>query len=79
MSETRPHVSLVIPAYNEEGRIAVALEQAEAYFSKQDYAFEIIVVDDGSTDATADIVRDSYPTVRLISYPRNRGKGYAMR
>jgi dolichyl-phosphate beta-glucosyltransferase len=75
----RVHLSLIIPAYNEAQRIRATLESAEAYLDRQDYDYEIIVVDDGSTDATAAVVRDSHPEVRLESYSPNRGKGFAVR
>ncbi|MBR5614549.1 MAG: glycosyltransferase [Clostridia bacterium] len=71
-------ISLVIPAYNEQeilGRtIATYLK-----FLKQNFAeFELIVVDDGSKDKTADIIR-SFPECICISYKTNRGKGYAVK
>lgn len=72
------HLSIVIPAYNEEKRIGGTLARIETYAAKQDYAMEVVVVDDGSLDRTADIVKEEYPDVRLLSYPANRGKGYAV-
>ncbi len=71
--------SLVIPAYNEERRITMTLDRAEAYFARQDYDSEIIVVSDGSQDTTAELVRSLYPKVRVIEYSPNRGKGYAVK
>jgi glycosyltransferase involved in cell wall biosynthesis len=75
-------LSIVIPAYNEQGRIAPSLEQILAYLNQQEYESEIIVVDDGSTDHTAPIVerfirRESGKSVQLtlLSHPTNRGKG----
>lgn len=79
MPDSLPRVSLVIPAYNEAGRIIATLERAAAYFSERGYPYEIIVVDDGSTDDTRAVVLASAPGVRLITYSENRGKGYAMR
>ncbi len=79
MAEERPRVSLIIPAYDEGGRIAATLENVSEYFSEQDYAFEVIVVDDGSRDDTRAIVERAFPDVRLVGYAKNRGKGYAMR
>lgn len=69
------HISIVIPAYNEAQRILNTLNQLEEYRSKSQHIFEIIVVDDGSQDGTADIVRQQqYAHVRVIQQPRNAGK-----
>ena len=77
------HLSLVIPAYNEADRIGATLAAVLAYFGRQDYRSEIIVVDDGSTDDTAGVVgrycEENPERVRLASLPGNRGKGYAVR
>ncbi len=70
------HLSLVIPAYNEAERIGSSLELALGYFGRQDYDAEIIVVDDGSRDDTAAVVR-SFAGVKLAQLDRNRGKGAA--
>jgi len=72
-------LSLVIPAYNEEIRIAMTLDRVGKYLSRQGYDFEIIVVDDGSLDTTAELVRALYPNVRVIEYKPNRGKGQAVK
>lgn len=73
------HLSIIIPAYNEELRIASTLSGVQEYLALQDYVGEIIVVDDGSSDGTAVLVEKSFPEVRLISYSPNRGKGYAVK
>ena len=72
------HLSLVIPAYNEAQRIGPTLELVRGYFARQDYASEIIVVDDGSRDGTA-AVAGSFDGVKLVRLDRNRGKGAAVR
>jgi dolichyl-phosphate beta-glucosyltransferase len=72
------HLSLVIPAYNEAQRIGPTLERVRAYLARQDYAFEIIVVDDGSRDSTA-AVAGSFEGVKVVRLDRNRGKGAAVR
>jgi len=75
-------LSVVIPAYNEQHRIAATLEECIAYLRQQDYAAEIIVVDDGSRDATADIARSftrSWPALKVLQLARNQGKGAAVK
>lgn len=71
-------LSLVIPMYNELRRIASTVEAARAYLESLDVPFEIIVVDDGSIDGSAEAV-EAIPDVTLISYQQNRGKGHAVR
>ncbi|HNR30187.1 MAG TPA: glycosyltransferase family 2 protein [Candidatus Hydrogenedentes bacterium] len=76
-------LSLVIPAYNEEARIAATLEHVLAYLDAREYVSEVVIVNDGSADATGDVVRryvGHAPTVvRYIEHPENRGKGHAVR
>jgi dolichol-phosphate mannosyltransferase len=75
-------VSFVIPARNEEESIGRVLRQAEAALAAATADYEILVVDDGSTDRTADIVRaagESNPRVRLVQHPRPQGLGAALR
>ncbi|MGZ4821321.1 MAG: dolichyl-phosphate beta-glucosyltransferase [Terriglobales bacterium] len=74
--------SLIFPAFNESERLAPTLEKVLAYVSQQRWQAEIIVVDDGSTDGTADVVREfagSHGIVQLVQNPGNRGKGYSVR
>ena len=75
-------LSIVIPAFNEERRLPKAIEQIGSYLKTRPLRAEIIVVDDGSTDATPKLIaryREEYPWLRLISNSRNRGKGYSVR
>ena len=75
-------LSIVIPAYNEERRLPKTLESIFAYLEARPYRAEILIVDDGSTDRTAEIVsacRQKYPGLRLVSHEGNRGKGYSVR
>jgi glycosyltransferase involved in cell wall biosynthesis len=77
-----PNYSIVIPAYNESARIPAALEQVVACIRERGWSAEVIVVNDGSTDRTAEVVRDfarTAPEVRMIENPGNRGKGYSVR
>lgn len=78
----KPFLSVIIPAYNEARRLPLTLVDIDAHLSKQDYSYEILVVDDGSTDATAEIVRRFLPVVkhlRLFQLSGNCGKGAAVR
>ena len=75
-------LSVVIPAYNEEHRLAGTLRACIAYLEKQDYTSEIILADDGSRDATVDIAHSfdsSWPSLRVLRLPKNQGKGAALR
>jgi dolichyl-phosphate beta-glucosyltransferase len=75
-------LSIVIPAFNEERRLPKAIEQIGSYLSARPLRAEIIVVDDGSSDATPKLTesyRERYPELRLISNGRNHGKGYSVR
>jgi dolichyl-phosphate beta-glucosyltransferase len=74
-------LTVVIPAYNEESRLPETLKRVAAYYREQAYRVEILVVDDGSYDATADVVSQfaqGHPEVRLIRN-EHRGKGYTVR
>lgn len=78
----QPDLSLVIAAYNCTGEIAETLSRLQAYFEKQGYGHEVIVVDDGSSDATAATLHDCtlrYPELKTLGNERNMGKGYAIK
>lgn len=74
-------VSLIIPAFNEEQRIGKSLEQIFLFCNAQRYPYEVIVVDDGSTDGTVELVRKRFrdqPQLRVMQQPTRRGKGAAV-
>lgn len=75
-------LSIVIPAYNEERRLPQTLDSIFTYLQGRPYRAEVIVVDDGSSDGTAELVnaaREKYPGLRLLSNDGNRGKGFSVR
>src|ERR1039458_10857239 len=74
--------SVVIPAYNESVRLRPTLDALLSYTQGQGGDAEILVVNDGSTDDTAQIVREyaqSHPQILLVENPGNRGNGYSVR
>lgn len=75
------YLSLIIPAFNEEGRIGTSLEQILRFLKSQQHSYEVIIIDDGSCDGTRVFVNDRFgkePQVRLYSQPVRRGKGAAV-
>ena len=81
MSE-KIYLSVVIPAYNEEKRLAKTLEAVDAYLKNQSYSYEIVVVSDGSKDKTAEVVenlKSKIANLRLINNKKNQGKGFVVR
>jgi glycosyltransferase involved in cell wall biosynthesis len=74
--------SIVLPAYNEGERIATTLDRILAHAQQRGWQAEVIVVNDGSTDNTAQIVREyagKHPMLQRLENPGNRGKGYSVR
>ena len=77
-----PQYSIVIPAFNESARILATLEAVVACVRQRGWDAEVLVVNDGSTDATSRLVLEFARTateVRLLENPGNRGKGYSVR
>jgi len=75
-------LSIIIPAFNEERRLQKTLDRIRAFLENRPGASEVIVVDDGSTDGTAQLVGKMtgiWPALRLLKNPGNRGKGYSVR
>ena len=82
MNSPAPELSIVIPAFNEQRRLPETLRRVRAYLEARRADAEVIVVDDGSRDATAALVearRGEFPGLRLVSNGVNRGKGYSVR
>ncbi len=76
------HLSVIIPAYNEEKRIERTLLSVNEHLSRQPYDYEILVVNDGSKDKTVEIVNDltgKLKGLKLINNKENHGKGWAVR
>ncbi len=77
----RPFMSLVVPAYNEQGRLPATLVKLKAFLENEPPHYEVIVVDDGSQDGTVAVVEEAmagFPELRLLKEP-HRGKGHAVR
>ena len=77
-----PFLSVVVPVFNESARISSSLRQILAYLQARPESYEVIVVDDGSTDGTPDHVQQmvaTHPQVRVLRHSANQGKGAAVR
>lgn len=75
-------LSVVVPAFNEAQRLPKTLESIQSYLKSRALRAEVLVIDDGSTDGTAEVVeqlRTGFPELRLISRGRNQGKGFSVR
>jgi dolichyl-phosphate beta-glucosyltransferase len=76
------HLSVVVPAYNEEERLPRTLARLHEYYSAQSYPYDVLVVSDGSSDSTEKLVKEfaaRHPEFSVLDYSPNRGKGYAVR
>ncbi|MCP4570230.1 MAG: glycosyltransferase family 2 protein, partial [FCB group bacterium] len=74
--ETKPRVSIIIPAYNEEGNVEELCRQLEEMKSSSDFSFEVVLIDDGSTDGTPGILRSlcsRYEFLQVFTHGYNRG------
>ena len=80
--DSHPVLSIIIPSYNEELRLPPSLELIASYIESSVRTTEVIVVDDGSKDKTAEVAesfRARIPSLRVVSNGANRGKGYSVR
>ncbi|MDP8958427.1 MAG: glycosyltransferase family 2 protein, partial [Actinomycetota bacterium] len=76
VGEEEPDVSVVLPIYNERGHLVEEIERISASLQGSPYSYEIVVVDDGSTDGSGELLRQ-LEGIRLIQLPENRGSGFA--
>ena len=77
-----PYLSIVIPAYNESLRVGKTLDEVRKYASSKPFEVEIVLVDDGSSDRTADLFREFqslWPGTQVLLNVVNRGKGFSVR
>jgi dolichyl-phosphate beta-glucosyltransferase len=82
MNEPPLDLSIIIPAFNEERRLPGTIDSIGAYLATRPLRAEIIIVDDGSSDATvklAESYQKQYPGLHVVSNGRNRGKGFSVR
>lgn len=80
-ADTDCHLSVVIPVFNEEGRLAETLARLGEYLAGQPYTWQILIVDDGSADRSVEIAEEAGlgERLRVIRHEVNRGKGAAVR
>lgn len=81
MTVDSPFLSIVIPALNEEHRLPPSLAKIDAFLSRQEYTYEVIVVDNGSTDRTKEVVETFAETHNYVKFIQlaERGKGRAVK
>jgi len=75
-------LSIIVPSFNEEVRLPASLDLIAAYVSSQNRSTEVLVVDDGSNDRTAEVAASfasRIPNLRVLTNGENRGKGYSVR
>ena len=75
-------ISIVVPVYNEARRLPASLDKILAFMDVRHPGYEVLLIDDGSTDGTVDVARGHVgrrAELRVESYGGNRGKGYAVR
>ncbi len=81
MTEQHPYISIVIPVKNERDNIEPLIEEIAGVFEKTEWEYEVMIIDDGSTDGTFDEIQrlhDQYPVLHVIQFERNYGQSSAM-
>ncbi len=79
---SQPYLTIVVPAYNEALRLGSTLEKVRQYVDSRPFPCELIIVDDGSSDETPDLLEDwqgRHPGVNVLRNEPNRGKGFSVR
>ena len=84
MDKKQLNISIIIPVYNEEKRITIFLEKMLAYLNDKSFSYEMVIVDDGSTDDTISTIesflQEKLPgKYTILNFPSNRGKGAAIK
>ncbi|MEK7565268.1 MAG: dolichyl-phosphate beta-glucosyltransferase [Patescibacteria group bacterium] len=77
-----PYISIIIPSYNEEKRIAKTLQRFKEYLSAQDYTYEVLVVIDGARDKTAEVAQkfvSDWSQLKVVNNKQNHGKGFVVK
>lgn len=75
-----PEISIIIPAFNKESCVEETLQEVVQVIESTNFSFEIIIVDDFSTDKTLERIRNSnIPQLRIVTNEKNFGKGYSIR
>lgn len=82
--QMKPAISIVVPAFEEQERLGATVEKILDYIKRENLSAELIVVDDGSNDKTAETAEDfcaEFPAIetKVVRYETNRGKGYAVK
>lgn len=78
---TQPDLSVVFPVYNEEENLPILLREIAAALEGRGWTYEIVAVDDGSTDRSVDVLREEtarYPTLRVLALEKNSGQTAAL-
>lgn len=78
----QPYVSVVLPCYNEQDHVVAEIERISAALDASTLSYELLVIDDASTDATLERIREveaKYPAMRVLAFRRNGGSGTARR
>ena len=78
---SQPDLSVVFPVYNEEGNVPILLDEIAAALRGHPWSYEMVAVDDGSSDGSLEILRQSrakYPNLRVLTFEKNSGQTAAL-